>query len=66
MYQPHCGLENVLMSWGHDGELQPGDPFWGGGAQGLCPHLPPCAEQWGRGLPAPPSRPLSPQSTCTE
>lgn len=18
MYQPHCGLENVLMSWGHD------------------------------------------------
>lgn len=20
MYQPHCGLENVLMSWGHDGE----------------------------------------------
>uniref|UniRef100_A0A670ZCF6 Inositol oxygenase n=1 Tax=Pseudonaja textilis TaxID=8673 RepID=A0A670ZCF6_PSETE len=19
MYQPHCGLENVLMSWGHDG-----------------------------------------------
>ncbi|XP_066849911.1 inositol oxygenase isoform X3 [Anser cygnoides] len=21
MYQPHCGLENVLMSWGHDGLL---------------------------------------------
>ncbi|XP_077908468.1 inositol oxygenase isoform X3 [Ictidomys tridecemlineatus] len=21
MYQPHCGLENVLMSWGHDASL---------------------------------------------
>uniref|UniRef100_A0A8B9M449 Inositol oxygenase n=1 Tax=Accipiter nisus TaxID=211598 RepID=A0A8B9M449_9AVES len=26
MYQPHCGLENVLMSWGHDGK------GWGGPA----------------------------------
>lgn len=24
MYQPHCGLENVLMSWGHDGEAHRG------------------------------------------
>ncbi|XP_068959029.1 inositol oxygenase isoform X2 [Petaurus breviceps papuanus] len=23
MYKPHCGLENVLMSWGHDGETFP-------------------------------------------
>lgn len=29
MYQPHCGLENVLMSWGHDGEAR-----WRPAAQG--------------------------------
>lgn len=29
MYQPHCGLENVLMSWGHDGEAG-----WGRGRRG--------------------------------
>uniref|UniRef100_A0A8C0BDM1 Inositol oxygenase n=1 Tax=Buteo japonicus TaxID=224669 RepID=A0A8C0BDM1_9AVES len=26
MYQPHCGLENVLMSWGHDGKGWGGPP----------------------------------------
>ncbi|XP_064905533.1 inositol oxygenase isoform X3 [Columba livia] len=40
MYQPHCGLENVLMSWGHDGVLH-----------GALPLLLPLARA--RGLPAP-------------
>lgn len=36
MYQPHCGLENVLMSWGHDGEAVRGGR--GGGCLiGGCP-----------------------------
>lgn len=37
MYQPHCGLENVLMSWGHDGKhrqrgSRPAPPPRGGAA----------------------------------
>lgn len=34
MYQPRCGLENVLMSWGHDGKDlggQLGSPLLGAG-----------------------------------
>lgn len=34
MYQPHCGLENVLMSWGHDGETCIGGQGASGDGQG--------------------------------
>ena len=27
MYRENCGLDNVLMSWGHDGENKREDPF---------------------------------------
>nr|XP_021145860.1 inositol oxygenase [Columba livia] len=36
MYQPHCGLENVLMSWGHDGK--------GHRARPRVPSLSPCPQ----------------------
>jgi inositol oxygenase len=26
IYQPHCGLDNVMLSWGHD-EVNPFIPF---------------------------------------
>ncbi|XP_044883464.1 inositol oxygenase isoform X2 [Mauremys mutica] len=28
IYQPRCGLANVLMSWGHDGKGVPGGGAW--------------------------------------
>lgn len=53
MYQPHCGLENVLMSWGHDGEA---GWRWAAGTMGT---------RWGPRLWEPGVTPRLPQSTCT-